>query len=258
MVSLIWGAYKHLKWIKRFPNHFVDQILRVPQMSSVPTFNEYFEHYTHTFSMLVDMAGMDQHEKDVMDIDKLLQIAEKKYNSLVSSGEWNGVKSKGSRSAFTSQADNSANTATNDSKKPVCWNCGKVGHPFYKCPKPKDDKSIESSHNQCNKSANTAQPNTSSNPSSDPPFKWRPPTQNENNKGLIDWKHMFYLHKLKHWILDKRHPSNAATSTSLMTTTPNPPVESPSCGTNPALEATLANTSRSIEASLHGLANQFS
>ena len=49
MVSLIWGAYKHLKWIKRVPNHFVNQILQVLQTSSVPTFNKYFEHYTHPF-----------------------------------------------------------------------------------------------------------------------------------------------------------------------------------------------------------------
>ena len=27
MVSLIWGAYKHLKWIKQVPDRFVDQIL---------------------------------------------------------------------------------------------------------------------------------------------------------------------------------------------------------------------------------------
>ena len=71
--------------------------------------------------MLMDMAEMDRHEKDVMDIDKLLQIAEKNYNSLVSSGEWSGSKSKGSRTTFTSQVDTLVNTATNGTKKPVCW-----------------------------------------------------------------------------------------------------------------------------------------
>ena len=86
VVTLIRGAYKHLKWIKRVPNHFVHQILTILQTSSVPTFNEYFEHYSHTFSMLMDMAKMDWHEKDVMDIDKVLRIMEKKYNSLVSNG----------------------------------------------------------------------------------------------------------------------------------------------------------------------------
>ena len=133
MVSLIQEAHKHLKWIKRVSNHFVDQILQVLQTSSVPTFNKYFEHYAHTFSMLVDMAEIDQREKDVMDIDKLLRIEEKKYISLVStpSGEWSGVKSKGSHSTFTRQADNSANTTTSDLKKPICWNCGEVGHTFY-------------------------------------------------------------------------------------------------------------------------------
>ena len=142
-MSLIRGAYKRLKWIKRVLDGFVDQILTVLQTSSVPTFNEYFEHYSHMFLMLMDMAEMDRREKDVMDIDKLLQIAEKKYNSLVnslvSSGEWSGSKSKGSRSTFTSQVDTSVNTATSGTKKPVCWNWGEVGHTFYKCPKPKDD-----------------------------------------------------------------------------------------------------------------------
>ena len=261
VVSLIRGAYKCLKWIKRVPDRFVDQILTVLQTSSVPTFNKYFEHYSHTFSMLMDMAEMDWREKDVMDIDKLLRIAEKKYNSLVSSGEWSGIKSRGSRSTFSSQADTSVNTASNGTKKPVCWNCGEVGHTFYNCPKPKDDKQIESNRNQQNATANTAQSKPNLNPSSDPSFKWRPPAPSENNKRLIDGKHMFYLHKLKRWILDKRHPSNtpaAPAGTPSVAPTPNPPVESTSGGANPALEAALANTSRSIEASLRGLVNQFS
>ena len=261
VVSLIQGAYKRLKWVKRVPDCFVDQILTVLQTSSVPTFNEYFEHYSHTFSMLMDMAEMDRREKDVMDVDKLLRIAEKKYNSLVSSGEWSGSKARGSRSTFTTQADTSVNIASHGLKKPVCWNCSEVGHTFYKCPKPKDDKGIESNRNQRNATANTAQSKTNPNPSSDLSFKWRPPAPSENNKRLIDGKHMFYLHKLKRWILDKRHPSNtpaAPAGTPPVEPTPNPPVESTSGGANPALEAALANTSRSIEASLHGLVNQFS
>ena len=207
------------------------------------------------------MAEMDRCEKDVMDIDKLLRIAEKKYNSLVSSGEWSGSKSKGSRSTFTSQVDTSANTAVNGTKKPICWNCGKVGHTFYKCPKPKDDKRIESNRNQRHAAANTAQSKPNSNPSSDPSFKWHPPTLSENNKHLIDGKHMFYLHKLKCWILDKHHPANTpatTTNTPSTTSTSNQPVEPTSGQANPALEAVLANTSRSIEASLCGLVNQFS
>ena len=261
VVSLIWGAYKHLKWIKSVPDRFVDQILTVIQTSSVPTFNEYFEHYSRTFSMLMDMAEMDRREKDVMDIDKLLRIVEKKYNSLVSSGEWSSSKSKGSRSTFTSQVDTSANTAVNGTKKPVCWNCGEVGHTFYKCPKPKDDKQIESNRNQRHATANTAQSKPNSNPSSDPSFKWRPPTPSENNKRLIDGKHMFYLNKLKCWILDKRHPANTpATTTNIpsTTSTSNPPVKPTSGQANPALVAALANMLRSIEASLCGLVNQFS
>ena len=99
--------------------------------------SKYFEHYSHTFSMLMDMAEMDRHEKDVMDIDKLLRIAKKKYNSLVSSGEWSGSKSKGTRSTFTSQVDNSANTPATGTRKPVCWNCGKVGQTFKNVPSPR-------------------------------------------------------------------------------------------------------------------------
>ena len=261
VVSLIRGAYKRLKWIKRVPDRFVDQILAVLQTSSVPTFNEYFEHYSHTFSMLKDMAEMDRREKDVMDIDKLLRIAEKKYNSLVSSGEWSGSRSKGSRSTFTSQVDTAANTAANNMKKPICWNCGEVGHTFYKCPQPKDEKRIESNRNQRNVSANTAQPKPNSTSLGDPPFKWRPPTPSENNKRLIDGKHMFYLHKLKRWILDKRHPANTPATATTSPTTPstsNTPIEPTTGQANPALEAALANTSRSIEASLRGLVNQFS
>ena len=149
----------------------------------------------------------------------------------------------------------------NGTKKPVCWNCGEVGHTFYKCPKPKDDKRIESNRNQQNALANTVQSKPNLNSSSDPSFKWHPPTPSENNKRLIDGKHMFYLHKLKRWILDKCYPSTspaAPASAPSTAPTPNPPVESSPGGANPALEAALANTSHSIEASLCGLVNQFS
>ena len=72
---------------------------------------------------------------------------------------------------------------------------------------------------------------------------------------------MFYLHKLKCWILDKRHPANTPAptpNTTSTSTTSTQPVGPTSGQANPALEAALANTSRSIEASLRGLVNQFS
>ena len=69
---------------------------------------------------------------------------------------------------------------------------------------------------------------------------------------------MFYFHKTKRWMLDKRHPSNQSPGETAHT--PSTATNSQISGTDrrsPDLEATLANTTRAIESSLHGLVNQF-
>ena len=83
--------------------------------------------------------------------------------------------------------------------------------------------------------------------------------QNEDNKRVIDGKHMFYFHKTKRWMLDKRHPSNKPPGDTAHTssTTTNSQISANNDQRSPDLEAALANTTRTIESSLHGLVNQF-
>ena len=76
---------------------------------------------------------------------------------------------------------------------------------------------------------------------------------------VIDGKHMFYFYKTKHWMLDKRHPSNQPQGDTANTTSTASSGQISDNGNrrSPDLEAALANTTRAIESSLRGLVNQF-
>ena len=273
VVSLLRAVYKRLRWIKKVPTDFPKTILKVFQTSSVPEFNDYFAHYASQYTMMRDIAEIERATFRPMEVDPILRIAEKTYHSLLASGDWTGAKTKGKASIFFSDESNSTNS-TNKSKdtshaglnaskiETVCWNCGQLGHAFTTCPKPRNEQRIARAKSQYmeNKRAKkaTKQANVGVAPTTQT-NKWRPPTANEDNKCIIDGKHMFYFHKTKRWMLDKHHPSNQlqGDTTNITTTASSGQLSDNSNPRSPDLEAALANTTRAIESSLHGLVNQF-
>ena len=199
-------------------------------------------------------------------------------SGILASGDWTGAKTKGKASIFlsnestsTSSTDksNATTQATtqaglNASKiETVCWNCGQLGHAFTTCPQPRNEQRIASAKSQFMENKNAKKAKKQANVGAAPTNqtnKWRPPTANEDNKRVIDGKHMFYFFKTKRWMLDKRHPSNKSSGDTANTnTTPStsPNISATSERSSPDLEAALANTTRAIESSLRGLVNQF-
>ena len=165
------------------------------------------------------------------------------------------------KSKDTSHADLNASKI-----ETVCWNCGQLGHAFTTCPKPRNEQRIANAKSQYMENKRTKKATKQANVGVTPTNqtnKWRPPTANEDNKRVIDGKHMFYFHKTKRWMLDKRHPSNQPSThpqsdtTNLTTTASSGHVSDHGHRPSPDLEAALANTTRAIESSLRGLVNQF-
>ena len=276
VVSLLCAIYKRLCWIKKVPTDFPKTILKVFQTSSVPEFNDNFAHDASQYTMMRDIAEIERATFRPMEIDPILHIAEKTYHSLLASGDWTGAKTKGKALIFFSDKSNSTNSTDkskdtshaglNASKiETVCWNCGQLGHAFTTCPQPRNEQRIASAKSQYmeNKHAKTAkkQANVGAAPTNHT-NKWRPPTANEDNKRVIDGKHMFYFFKTKRWMLDKHHPSNkpqgdTANTSSTDSTATNRQIPANSDRRSPDLEAALANTTRAIESSLRGLVNQY-
>ena len=157
---------------------------------------------------------------------------------------------------------------TTSTIKTVCWNCGQLGHAFPTCPQPRNEQRIANAKSKYMEKKNAKKAKKQANvgaATTNSTNKRRPPTATEDNKCVIDGKHMFYFHKTKRWMLDKRHPSNnpqGNTATNNDTTSTSSGQISDNnnrhpTGVSPDLEAALANTTRAIESSLRGLVNQF-
>ena len=273
IVSLLRAIYKRLRWIKKVPNESPKTILKVFQTSSVPEFNDYFAHYASQYTMMRDIAEIEWATFRPMEIDPILRIAEKTYHSFLASGDWTGAKTKGKASIFfsdesnstysTDKSKNTSHAGLNASKiETVCWNCGQLGHAFTTCPKPCNEQCISSAKSQYMENKHAKKVKKQANVGVAPTNqtnKWHPPTATEDNKRVIDGKHMFYFHKTKRWMLDKRHPSNQPQGDTANTTTTASSGQISDNGNrrSPDLEAALANTTRAIESSLRGLVNQF-
>lgn len=265
VVSLIWGAHKRLLWLKKVPDDFTLQILDVLQTSSVADFNDHFFHYKKTFEMMQDMTETGT-STPPMDLDKLLRIAENKYKSLMSSGDWTGSKTKGRSSVFVQASEDTkpttnsaqANVANQTPRRPVCWNCGGIGHTVTQCTKPRDEKRIADEKAKFLANKSTSSSSTTPTPSTST-SKWRQPTPEENNRRMIDGKPMFYNRRVRRWVADRDH----STQGNVAAPTPSTPPPSSTSKTatfqtkNAELEAALTNTSRTIEASLRGLMDHF-
>ncbi|KAL7568008.1 hypothetical protein ACA910_004593 [Epithemia clementina (nom. ined.)] len=181
VVSLLRGAHKHLRFLKKVPEDFGSQILAILQTSSVAEFNEYFAHYRKTLRMMKDVSQvncMEFDESEQFGVDMILKLAEGKYKDLVASGEWTGIKTKGKASAFTGsttpQSNNNNNSGT---KKHKCWNCG-GDHLLPKCTKPRDQERINANKAKFDQSKQASNVHTATPPPErKTDGKFRPPQQ---------------------------------------------------------------------------------
>ena len=273
VVSLIRGAHKRLKWVKKVPERFNQQVLKVMQTSSVGKFNSYFRYIEQTYTMARDIGKLQGDPDDTggLEVDVLLRLAETKYNELCSSNDWHGSKTKGKNSVFNAQEDakKAANTASsgNGKPQPICWNCGKPGHTAPKCTEPRNEQKIAANKEKfgSKKAANgTSSSNSGAGGASG---KWAPPKSDERNRRVIDGKHMFYNHRTHRWVPDRTHSSNqdasahAARADNASTTSTLTGATGTVAGSTvnrAELDAAVANVARSVDQSLRSLVEHFS
>ena len=280
VISLLRGANKHLRFINKVPEDFGKQILKILQTSSVTEFNEYWDRYATMVRQAKSVAmyhGQTVDEAESYNVDMLLDLAQEYYNDLKAAGTWfvpRGTKT----SAFQGEV------APTTTRKAICWNCGEEGHPYPHCPRPLNEQRIADSkakhrqqapapktrttdgnggNNAPNQRGNNSRGGQSNRGSSTAnTSKFRPPTAGENNRRVIDGKHMFYLHRTRRWVRDRAHSSNQTAAetpafnnaSTTQANLPAPPADAPN---QVAIDAAMANAQRAFETAMRGLVNQF-
>jgi hypothetical protein len=144
----------------------------------------------------------------------------------------------------------------------ICWNCGKEGHTLTQCRNPRNQDAINANKRKYQRKPPVAQANTAATPTElKDSGKFRPPEANENNRRVINNKHMFYNKRTQRWVPDSTHPSNKPSNAPTMAAN-NATAPQQATSTTPqtkttAQAAALANATRAIETALQGLVNQF-
>jgi hypothetical protein len=95
-VSLVRGAVKRLENLKIYggksalPLDMAEHLLKVFQTSSVPVFNQLFEHYHREQKLSMLSTGIQK----TTSIAQILTFAEQQYRTLCSTNDWLGIKTK--------------------------------------------------------------------------------------------------------------------------------------------------------------------
>jgi len=116
------------------------------------------------------------------EIERLLTLAQDQYILLSSQQKWNGVGHPG-RSSFIV---NNVSTAP-------CWNCGQEGHKAADCKKPCNQAAYDCNrqliwHGGGGQGRGRGRGGGRGRGSHGRFYKWRPPTEQEHNKQIIDGK----------------------------------------------------------------------
>jgi hypothetical protein len=207
-------------------------------------------------------------------IEDLLKLAETSYTALSSGNKWTGVKTKGKTSVFAA-SDQSQNKGGGKVTESICFNCGEKGLRLNDCSKPKNEQRIAAAKKKFQDAKKSSNSGTGTGGGSrqqgdsGKKFKWRQPESGEDNKRIIDGKHMWYNKGTKGWVLDKFHPSNKASQEGanvVQDSTGNggnaaQPQQANNTSSNNSVDAAksaaMANFTRTMETALNGLLNNF-
>ena len=185
VISQICSAITHLQSLKTdqkmsVPDDFVNDIIKVFQMMSVPDFNALFKALDMQSQLTTVQTGLTAPAKQTINV--VLAFAELQYWKFQSPGQWTGISHKASKMAFLSALTAFANGATSIK---ICFNCGGTRHTFQKCPKPKNAECIALNwklFNQEKKKKKKGQDKSTKNqgnPQGNQQGKWKPPTNAE-------------------------------------------------------------------------------
>lgn len=252
--SLIRGAYKRLKLINKVPEDFEKWVLKVFQTSTVPEFNQAFQHIQREVEVVKPL--LTGKAPKYPSLEDLVRMAEQQYLDLASTNTWTGVGSKINQSGFVAKDD--------AKKKMSCWNCGQQGHSLNECTKPKNNEIIEQRRKAYRETKKKGKGNgkgkegenkdKKQDDKKDSFGKFAPPTESEKSRRIIDGKPMYWASRIKKWINDKRaNPAQSA----------NPAVQKPPENNGNAVsdqeklgqELTLSNVQHQINTAMQTLMN---
>ena len=142
VISQICSAITHLQSLKTDQkmsvlDDFVDDIIKVFQMMSVPDFNALFKALDMQSQLTAVQTGSTAPAKQTINV--VLAFMELQYRKFQSFGQWMGISHKASEMVLFSALTTFANGATSIK---ICFNCSSTGHMFQKCPKPKNMEHI--------------------------------------------------------------------------------------------------------------------
>jgi hypothetical protein len=268
-MSQIHGPIDRPTQIKKLPEDLTCKLLMIFQMTSVPEFNEHFKSLEQSRTREGIMSGKASQYAH----DKLCKLTTQLYQQMLETGDWNGISTKAKSSIFVQVEGKFTRT---------CWNCGDPGHTLTKCMKAKNPAQIEKSKllfRKNKKKTRSTQKNSergdNRNASTSKTGKWAPPKQGESPKKVIDGKSWYYLYRAKKWIPDRDQSTaaNVAAAPPAAAAVPSSTISIPSstgqapaatvagissdASRNQALDVAVANTTRSVQSALSGLADQF-
>jgi hypothetical protein len=274
VVSLLRWAYMRFKRNNKIPEHFDKTVLDVLQTSSVQEFTDIFKQIKLN-TTIAERMPWTQNASKTYSVEDLLKLAETSYTALSSGNKWTGAKTKGKNSVFNASDQNSgkgggARKATDS----ICFNCGEKGHRLNDCQKPKNDQRIAAAKKKFQeaKKSRGADGGTDggtgggkNQSEGGSKSKWRQPESGEENKRVIDGKHMWYNKGTKRWVLDRFHPTNRtaqeeanmAQGTTGAGQSQQPSNPTPNTNQDAAKTAAMANFTRTMETALNGLLNNF-
>jgi hypothetical protein len=219
VVSLIRGAYKRLKIITKVPEEFPQWVLQVLQTSMVDSFNESFAHLQRNIEV-VDTLLAGRTIPKYPPIENTLQVAQLRYMEMLGTGKWTGLTTKANQSSFVAQQGT-------EKKNVTCWNCGIEGHGLKQCTRALNQTMIEQRRKSFKETKDAKKNPSPGGKEKGKSGKWAAPTQEENNRRVINGKPMFYIKRTKRWENDKKALPRAPAANAASNQVPQAPTPPP-------------------------------